>query len=556
MTTEKKLYLINSGYVTIALFIFVIALLNSRAQRQLTAATENRYLCLQLADELRINSDELTRLARTYVATGDDRYEKEYWSVLAVRNGEKARADGRTVALRQLMEEAGLTRAELAKLKEAQDNVDALRTAETTAMNAVKGLYSDGSGKFVRKAAPDREMAQRILHDEKYHQGKAVVLKPLNELTETMDARTKAAVATCIRRKDVLFRLTEASLPVLLVLAVVSLLIIRIQIARPLTRVVATLAAGANGISGAAGQMSASSQSLAEGASAQAASLEETSASLEEMSSMTRRNADNAQSAKELANQTRSAADTSWSNMQDLGDAMTEIQNSSDGISKIIKTIDQIAFQTNILALNAAVEAARAGEAGMGFAVVADEVRSLAQRSAQAAKETTAKIEASIAKTTLGVQMTRKVTESLQTILTSARKLDELVAAVATASAEQNQGVSQINNAVSQMDRITQSTAATAEETAGASRELHTDARAVTTAVQELRALVGNGPTRVPAPEKSGEECRPDKVSGTVPVLPRGSSGNSPVSTGSPITSPVVLTGESAISAETNFKDF
>ena len=142
--------------------------------------------------------------------------------------------------------------------------------------------------------------------------------------------------------------------------------------------------------------ITASSQSLAEGASEQAASLEETSASLEEMSSMTRHNAENAQKANELAKQARSAADKGVADMQAMNAAMEAIKNSSDDIAKIIKTIDEIAFQTNILALNAAVEAARAGEAGMGFAVVADEVRNLAQRSAQAAKETAGQIEGAI----------------------------------------------------------------------------------------------------------------------------------------------------------------
>ena len=161
-------------------------------------------------------------------------------------------------------------------------------------------------------------------------------------------------------------------------------------------------------LSAAAGQVSSASQSLAEGASEQAASLEETSSSLEEMSSMTKRNAENAQKANELAKQARAAADTGVGDMQAMNAAMDAIKASSDDIAKIIKTIDEIAFQTNILALNAAVEAARAGEAGMGFAVVADEVRNLAQRSAQAAKETAAKIEGAVSKTAQGVRDQRQ----------------------------------------------------------------------------------------------------------------------------------------------------
>ena len=187
---------------------------------------------------------------------------------------------------------------------------------------------------------------------------------------------------------------------------------VKTRIATTLFAVASEIAESSEQLAGAIGQMSAGSQSLAEGASEQAASLEETSASLEEMSCMTKRNAENAQKANELAKQARAAADNGASDMQAMSAAMDAIKASSDDIAKIIKTIDEIAFQTNILALNAAVEAARAGEAGMGFAVVADEVRNLAQRSAQAAKETAAKIEDAIAKTAQGVEISSKVAQA------------------------------------------------------------------------------------------------------------------------------------------------
>jgi methyl-accepting chemotaxis protein len=191
---------------------------------------------------------------------------------------------------------------------------------------------------------------------------------------------------------------------------------------RVIRGVASSLSDGSLQVTAAAAQVSTSGQSLAEGASEQAASLEETSASLEEISSMVKRNAEGALEAKELSNQTRSAADGGAAEMEEMITAMAAIKTSSDGISKIIKTIDDIAFQTNILALNAAVEAARAGEAGMGFAVVADEVRSLAQRSAQSAKETAAKIEEAIEKSEHGVTISAKVAQSLAQIVEKARK--------------------------------------------------------------------------------------------------------------------------------------
>jgi methyl-accepting chemotaxis protein len=271
------------------------------------------------------------------------------------------------------------------------------------------------------------------------------------------------------------------------------------RITRTLSHISDSLGDGARSVAAASDQISGSSQSLAEGSSEQAASLEETSASLEEMASMTRRNADSAEAAKSLANQTRLAAEAGATDMAAMAKAMDEIKVSSDGISKILKSIDEIAFQTNILALNAAVEAARAGEAGAGFAVVAEEVRNLAKRSADAARETAEGIENSIAKSTQGVAISAKVATSLADIVAKARQVDNLVAEIASASKEQNQGIGQINTAMSQMDRVTQTTAASAEECASASSELNAQAQSLKDAVDQLVALVSGGGQTQPA---------------------------------------------------------
>jgi methyl-accepting chemotaxis protein len=249
------------------------------------------------------------------------------------------------------------------------------------------------------------------------------------------------------------------------------------------------LSEGCNQVTSASTQVAAASQGLAEGASEQAASIEETSASLEEMASMTKRNAESAQAAKTLAGQARQAADTGVADVEHMTAAMDAVKSSSEQITKIIKTIDGIAFQTNILALNAAVEAARAGEAGAGFAVVADEVRSLAQRSAQAARETADRIEDALKKTQQGVEISGKVAQGLKEITAKVREVDQIVGEIATASHEQSQGISQINTAVTQMDKVTQSNAATAEETASASEELSNQAKALK---EELIQLTGS----------------------------------------------------------------
>jgi methyl-accepting chemotaxis protein len=234
---------------------------------------------------------------------------------------------------------------------------------------------------------------------------------------------------------------------------------------------------------------------------------------------MTRRNSENSAKASEFATQARRAADAGASDMQAMKDAMGDIKTSGDDIAKIIKTIDEIAFQTNILALNAAVEAARAGSAGAGFAVVADEVRALAQRSAQASKETAEKIEGSLTKTALGVTINERVGRSLFEIVDKVRQVDQLIAEVNTASREQSQGVDQINSAVSQMDKVVQSSASSAEETAAAAEELNAQAQLMREGVTELLALVGGSSAEKDLQAQAREKKR--SVSVAVRAMPQ-----------------------------------
>ena len=247
---------------------------------------------------------------------------------------------------------------------------------------------------------------------------------------------------------------------------------------------------GSQQLAAASGQVSSASQRLAEGASQQASSLEETSSSLEEIATVTRRNAENSHQAKEISHKARGAAETGLADMQNMISAMTEIHKSGDKIAKIIRTIDEIAFQTNILALNAAVEAARAGEAGLGFAVVADEVRNLARRSADAAKETAEIIEESIVKSRAGSEISQQVAQSLDLIVRQAREVDDIVGQISLASQEQSQGVTLINTSINQLDTVTQSNAAAAEQSASASEELRSQASLLHEMVADLRSMV------------------------------------------------------------------
>ncbi len=254
-----------------------------------------------------------------------------------------------------------------------------------------------------------------------------------------------------------------------------------------------TIALGqvASGVLLSAREVARMSEALSQGATEQAASLEETSASMEEMASMTRRNAEHSQAAAILMTEVDVQVQDSNHALQAMVASMASIQESGRQVAQIIKAIDEIAFQTNILALNAAVEAARAGQAGMGFAVVADEVRNLAQRSAQAARDTAGLIEASIGKTEDGSRKVAQVAKAITTITGSVTQVKTLVDDVSSASRQQAQGIDQVSSAIAQMENVTQSTAATAEESAASSEELKSRAANARDVVERLRALMG-----------------------------------------------------------------
>jgi methyl-accepting chemotaxis protein len=257
-----------------------------------------------------------------------------------------------------------------------------------------------------------------------------------------------------------------------------------------LSESIAELRDGAEEVASAASQVSSASQSLAQGSSEQAASLVESSASAEEINSMARKNTDNSRATAELLSSSQQKVATANQHLGDMVNSMNEITESSGKISRIIKVIDEIAFQTNILALNAAVEAARAGEAGMGFAVVADEVRSLAQRSAQAAKDTAALIEESIAKSSEGKVKVDQVAIAIRAVTDDSARVKVMVDEVNLGSEEQSRGIEQIGKAISRMEKVTQTTAATAEQAAAASEELNAQSETLKDVIRRLQSMV------------------------------------------------------------------
>lgn len=480
MTVGKKLLLgFGSLIILFAIIGIVITVMVTKTSGITTQTLNVRYPTVYTSTEVLKQLEMSLAALRGYMLMGTDLY-KEH------------RAEG--------IKGMGEALKELERLSERW-TVQANREK----LSKIMGMYEDFA-KYQKEVedASHTEAGNRIVeHNGKKMRYDAFLLatKPapiansmremLNEMVESQQklvAEDKAA-ALSLQNRTRLFTIVLV-LAGIGIAAFAALFLYR-NIRNLLTTTVNNLTDTASQMASASEQVSSSSQSVAQGATEQASSLQETSATLEELASMARQNADNAKQANQIAQETRNAANEGTRSMSELETAMAAINDSSDKISKIIKVIEEIAFQTNLLALNAAVEAARAGEHGKGFAVVAEEVRNLAQRSASAAKDTASLIEESVHKTQNGTEITKKVGESLNNIVTNVKRVTDLVAEIAAASQEQAEGVAQLNTAVNQMDSVTQQNASSAEQSAAASEELSAQAEGLTKVVDELTKIVG-----------------------------------------------------------------
>jgi len=365
----------------------------------------------------------------------------------------------------------------ITRLKEDLERIDKVQTSGNNYAKALTAFRGEWQ-KLVDLGAQRDETGNRVID--------ACKTTADAGMTNTDQIATEAAASLSSSSM-----IMAVGLGIGVLIAIFAALWITRGITKLLGRIIEGLNEGAEQVASASGQVSAASQSLAEGASEQAASIEETSSSLEEMSSMTKQNAENAGQANTLMDESKQIVRSANSSMTDMVSSMQQITKASEETSKIIKTIDEIAFQTNLLALNAAVEAARAGEAGAGFAVVADEVRNLAMRAAEAAKNTSNLIEDTTKKVQEGSSLVEKTSEEFGKVEESAMKVSELVGEIAAASREQSEGIDQVNQAVADMDKVTQQNAANAEESASSSEEMNAQAEQMKIMVDELVVLVG-----------------------------------------------------------------
>ncbi len=536
---KQILTIMGSLVALLAIIAIGSIIMSQRYSGVLSEAATNRYQMYQLADELRQSSDDLTRLARTYVVSGGEaKWEKQYFEILDIRNGKIPRPQGyeqiywdfraadinpskgpdETIALIDLLKKYGISETELAKLSEAQANSNELVQTETIAMNMVKGLYADSVGGFTVKGEPDLAKARDMMHNLAYHQYKAKIMKPVNEFFLLLDQRTQNEFVNAQILSAYWEYVAITTTIIMSVMVLIALLVVRKRTSALLTQVngiaegiangnlsqkisaldhseegkllsimgtmqdklasvIGTIRISAEGVATASSEIAQGNSDLSSRTEEQASSLEETASSMEELTSTVKQNADNARQANQLAEGASTVAVKGGEVINEVVNTMKSINHSSHKIVDIISVIDSIAFQTNILALNAAVEAARAGEQGRGFAVVATEVRTLAQRSAVAAKEIKELINDSVNKVDEGTHLVDKAGVTMSEIVNSVRRVTDIMNEIFAASNEQSTGIEQINQAVTQMDEATQQNAALVEQTAAAAESLSSQAQ-------------------------------------------------------------------------------
>ena len=569
--TIKNLFLALLAALTLLLCLVLLSVISLKsASDEVARTTDLRYRSYLLADELRQSSDDLTRLARTYAVTGDAKYEKQYFDILDIRNGKKPRPehyeriywdfvaagidkpqpDGATASLQALMKEAGFSEQEFAKLEEAQNNSDALVKNETIAMNAVKGLFDDGTGQFTKKGDPDLELARKLTHDENYHKYKAQIMKPVDEFLELLDKRTSAAVEQAKQDKTrmqywvtglVLFSIAFLVVALLTVYrriiaalggepAVASEVVkqvaagdlsVEIPVANTdstsllaamkvmqsnLQKLIGEIQTNADMVTSAAKKMTIAAENVAGSSQQQSASSLEIAAAMEQSTVSINLMSDSANRAQTISgdsellmNETSGVVSEAVNRIAKIATVVEQASQTvrtlgqeSENVSKIVLVIKEVADQTNLLALNAAIEAARAGEQGRGFAVVADEVRKLAERTTQSTQEITTMISSMQSSARDAVTCIEDAVANVNEGVILTKRVGESVSRLGASSHEVKEVIIDVSSALREQNAASNEIARNVEQIAQTGERNSGAVGAVAKAATELQQLANS----------------------------------------------------------------
>lgn len=541
----KGLFLIFLAVIFSLMGLLLFSLISlENASRDLVNASNSQYQSYLLADEFRQSSDDLTRLARLYTATGNSVYEQQYQDILDIRAGRKAREDGSLVTLSQLMKEAGFIEAEFAKLNEAEQRSNALAVIETQAMNAVKGLFEDTSGRLVNTGKPDLELARSLMYSDDYQNYKAQILEPVDEFAALLAQRTRTAVEKASEHQAQMHYLLIALIIGVLVILTAALhftyqritralggepalaneivrqvaagnLAVEIAVSKNdeisllasmklmqvnLQRLIGDIQQGAEEVATSAANMTRAAENGADASRRQSDASAGIAAAIEQSTVNINHMSDSAQSAQNISAESQALMATTSKDVNHtvsrianisvaVGGAAKTVQileRESENIAKIVYLIKGIADQTNLLALNAAIEAARAGSHGRGFAVVADEVRQLAERTSNATNDITVMIDTMRKGAHQAVADIEETVASVTEGVSLVQQVGESVMKLSDSSQNVSNMVSIVSDALREQDAASSEIAFNAEQIA---QMIESNSTTIQTIVESAAAL-------------------------------------------------------------------